>query len=231
MINFKTQYDKRKSLGRTTLIRNGWQFPKDLDEEVYNELKQCIEYLGYSNVEKAFKELRLHWNHSVVIVGENKFRSVTYSDHAFNHFKIMHDTGLLSDYYTFECLHAPFSQGAWTQYDENHLLKAKYHVQPPLEVKVTDNNWTSVMFAADKNILMNKQMHDTYTNIANYIPKEDYHMISWGIKKHGLIIEIGIQMQYSRTKYFRPVDGQPDIINNMSKVGKPFNSRREYAKR
>ena len=72
MINFKTQYDKRKSLGRVTLMRNGWQFPKDLDEEVYNELKQGIEYLGYSNVEKAFKELRLYWNHSVAIVGENK---------------------------------------------------------------------------------------------------------------------------------------------------------------
>lgn len=230
MINFKTQYDKRKSLGRVALMRNGWQFPKDLDEEVYNELKQGIEYLGHSNVEKTFKELRLYWNHSVVIVGENKFRSVTYSDHAFNHFKIMQDTGLLSDYYTFDCMHGPFSKTVWTQYDENHLLKAKYHSQHPLEVKVTDDNWTSVMFTGN-NILMNKHMHDAYTNIANYIPKEDYMMLSWGIKEHGLIIEIGIQMQYNRTKYFRPVDGQPDIINNMSKVGKPFNSRREYAKR
>ena len=218
MVDMKTQYDKRKSISFPYLLKNGWELPKDLDEEVYNEIKQCTDYLNYKTVEEGFKKERLYLTHAVLVVGQKKFRSISYSTHYMYHFKIMQDTGLLSDYYSYNSKNN-FERYSWTQYDENKKLESQYYVKGKFEFKVTADDWNSLSFY---NVhIFNKEYYDAFMDVSNYIPKENFHFLSFGLKEHGKMIEVGFASSFGSDFYStiksRQILYQQDRINKISK--------------
>lgn len=218
MIDMKTQYDKRKSISFPNLLKNGWKLPEDLDEEVYNEIKQCTDYLNYKTVEEGFKKERLYLIHAVLVIGQKKFRSISYNTHYMHNFKIMQDTGLLSDFYTFNTKNN-FDRYSYTQYDKNKKLESQYFTEGSYEYKVTDNDWNSLNHYNAS--IFNKEFYDAFINISNYIPEEDYQFLSFGLKDHGKIIEVSFASSFGSDFYSavqsRQILYQQDRINKISK--------------